>query len=178
MQTHQVQFVTLIEHQVLVINLLGNVLKLEGRIDNQILVVKGPVPLNNPSHHLWIHCNARDINLRNWMDWVCLQVFVFTIIECVYRERDWLITVFAHVELVYVFLSILLWLYHSRIFWCLVYTGQFLLCFFALWLEFAPVTNTSHRLGSTICCYIFLSLLPADQIDLFWTYYSCLKSGE
>ena len=39
------------------------------------------------------------------MGWVCLQVFVFTIIECVYRERDWLITVFAHVELMYVFLS-------------------------------------------------------------------------
>ena len=65
MQTHQVQFITLIEHQVLVINLLGNVLKLEGRIDNQILGVKGPIPLNNLSYHLWIHCNARDINLRN-----------------------------------------------------------------------------------------------------------------
>ena len=40
-QTHQVRFITLIEHLTLVINLQGNVQQLEGRIDNQILGVKG-----------------------------------------------------------------------------------------------------------------------------------------
>ena len=33
--------VTLIYHQILITNLQGNVLKLEGRINNQILGVKG-----------------------------------------------------------------------------------------------------------------------------------------
>ena len=41
-RTHQVQFITLIEHLILIINLQGNVsqLHVEGRIDSQILRVK------------------------------------------------------------------------------------------------------------------------------------------
>ena len=40
-QTHQVEVVILIKHQILIINLWGNVWQLEGRINNQILGVKG-----------------------------------------------------------------------------------------------------------------------------------------
>ena len=40
-QTHQVEVVILIKHQILIINLWENVWQLEGRINNQILGVKG-----------------------------------------------------------------------------------------------------------------------------------------
>ena len=39
-QTHQVQDSTLIENQILLTNLQGNVLQLEGRTNNQVLGVK------------------------------------------------------------------------------------------------------------------------------------------
>ena len=38
-QTHQVEIVILIKHQILVTSLQGNVQQLEGRIDNQIMGV-------------------------------------------------------------------------------------------------------------------------------------------
>ena len=40
-QTNRVEVVILIQHQILVINLHGDVLQLEGRINNQILGLKG-----------------------------------------------------------------------------------------------------------------------------------------
>ena len=40
-QTHQAAIVTLIQHQILVTNLQRNVWQQEGRIDKQILRVKG-----------------------------------------------------------------------------------------------------------------------------------------
>ena len=40
-QTNRVEVVILIQHQILVINLQGDVLQLEGRINNQILGLKG-----------------------------------------------------------------------------------------------------------------------------------------
>ena len=40
-QTYQVEVVILIEHQILVTYLQGNVQQLEGRTDNQIMGVKG-----------------------------------------------------------------------------------------------------------------------------------------
>ena len=43
-QTHQVQVITLIAQQILATNLQGNVQQLEGRINNQILGVKGLFP--------------------------------------------------------------------------------------------------------------------------------------
>ena len=46
-QTHQVKGTTLIEHQIVVIDLQGNLLQLEGRINNQILGVKGLINSTN-----------------------------------------------------------------------------------------------------------------------------------
>ena len=43
LKTYQVEVVILIWHQILKFNLWGNVLQLEGRINNQILGVKGLV---------------------------------------------------------------------------------------------------------------------------------------
>ena len=40
-KSHQVQDITLIEHQILITNLQGNIYQLKGRINNQILGVKG-----------------------------------------------------------------------------------------------------------------------------------------
>ena len=40
-QTFQVEIVILIKHQILITNLQGNVWQREGRINNQILGVKG-----------------------------------------------------------------------------------------------------------------------------------------
>ena len=45
LKLRQVEVVTLIYHQILITNTQGNELKLEGRINNQILGVKGLVPL-------------------------------------------------------------------------------------------------------------------------------------
>ena len=47
-QTNRVQVLILIQHQILVINLQGDVLQLEGRINNQILGLKGLIPVLFP----------------------------------------------------------------------------------------------------------------------------------
>ena len=47
-QTNRVEVVILIQHQILVINLQGDVLQLEGRINNQILGLKGLIPVLFP----------------------------------------------------------------------------------------------------------------------------------
>ena len=44
-QTNRVEVVILIQHQILVINLQVDVLQLEGRINNQILGLKGLIPV-------------------------------------------------------------------------------------------------------------------------------------
>ena len=44
-QTNRVEIVILIQHQILVINLQVDVLQLEGRINNQILGLKGLIPV-------------------------------------------------------------------------------------------------------------------------------------
>ena len=59
---HQIQFITLIEHLILVINLQGIVQWLKGRIDNQILGIEG---LRN-THALVGQCyNEGDNRQRN-----------------------------------------------------------------------------------------------------------------
>ena len=47
-QTNRVQVLIVIQHQILVINLQGNVLQLGGRINNQILGLKGLIPVLFP----------------------------------------------------------------------------------------------------------------------------------
>ena len=47
-QTNRVEVVILIQHQILVINLQVDVLQLEGRINNQILGLKGLIPVLFP----------------------------------------------------------------------------------------------------------------------------------
>ena len=47
-QTNRVEVVILIQHQILVINLQRDVLQLEGRINNQILGLKGLIPVLLP----------------------------------------------------------------------------------------------------------------------------------
>ena len=47
-QTNRVQVLIVIQHQILVIHLQGNVLQLEGRINNQILGLKGLIPVLFP----------------------------------------------------------------------------------------------------------------------------------
>ena len=44
-QTNRVEVVILIQHQILVINLQVDMLQLEGRINNQILGLKGLIPV-------------------------------------------------------------------------------------------------------------------------------------
>ena len=50
-QTYQVEAAILIQHQVLITNLQGNVQQLEGRINNQILGVKGLMVLGGHQLH-------------------------------------------------------------------------------------------------------------------------------
>ena len=47
-QTNRVEVLILIQHQILVINLQRDVLQLEGRINNQILGLKGLIPVLFP----------------------------------------------------------------------------------------------------------------------------------
>ena len=79
---HQIQFITLIEHLILVINLQGIVQWLKGRIDNQILGVEG---LRN-THALVGQCyNEGDNRLKklwcvrnkNYSNTRCLVVYFF-----------------------------------------------------------------------------------------------------
>ena len=47
-QTNRVEVLIVIQHQILVINLQRDVLQLEGRINNQILGLKGLIPVLLP----------------------------------------------------------------------------------------------------------------------------------
>ena len=58
---HQIQFITLIGHLILVINLQGIVQRLKGRIDNQILEVEG---LRNTHAHVGQCYNEGDNRLK------------------------------------------------------------------------------------------------------------------
>ena len=93
---HQIKFITLIEHLILVINLQGIVQWLKGRIDNQILGVEG---LRN-THALVGQCyNEGDNRLKklwcvrskNYSNTRCLVVSFFILsYYSSYYNGDWL----------------------------------------------------------------------------------------